>query len=166
MDGPSLEARFFGPRGLTSDSKGNLYVADFYHRTIRKISPDGTVSTFAGSPNLAGTADGRGSNARFMRPVGMTIDSNDNLYVADCYAHNIRKISPSGDVTTFAGVAQSVGELNGAAASAKFNCPRGLTFDEKGNLYMSQIANNDSIRMISSPRGTCDHHRRLDWREK
>ncbi|MBC3882798.1 DUF4214 domain-containing protein [Undibacterium sp. LX40W] len=152
VDGAARDARFFSPRGVSSDSKGNLYVADYYHRTIRKIGPDGTVSTFAGSPNTAGTTDGRGSNARFMRPVGMTIDGNDNVYVADCYAHNIRKISPSGDVTTFAGVAQSSGELNGAAASAKFNCPRGLTFDEQGNLYVAD-SNNDSIRMISS-RGT------------
>jgi sugar lactone lactonase YvrE len=152
VDGAARDARFFSPRGITGDSKGNLYVADFYHRTIRKISPDGTVSTFAGSPNLAGTTDGRGSIARFMRPVGMTIDSNDNLYVADCYAHNIRKISPNGDVTTFAGVAQSAGDDNGALTSAKFNCPRGLTFDEQGNLYVAD-SNNDRVRMISS-RGT------------
>jgi DNA-binding beta-propeller fold protein YncE len=87
-----------------------------------------------------------------MRPIGMTIDSNDNLYVADCSAHNIRKISQSGDVTTYAGVAQSAGEVNGAMASAKFNCPRGLSFDEQGNLYVAD-SNNDSIRMIST-RGT------------
>lgn len=149
VDGVARNARFFSPRGLTTDSKGNLYVIDYYHRTVRKISSDGIVSTFAGSADIAGTVDGRGSNARFMRPVGLSIDHDDNLYVADCAAHNVRKISPSGDVTTVAGIAQSAGHSDGPVSAAKFNCPRGLSFDEKGNLYVAD-ANNDSIRMISS----------------
>jgi len=99
-DGKGTLATFQQPSGIVSDLEGNLFVTDLGNDTIRKITKEGIVSTIAGSSR--GYANGMGTKAMFDWPYGIIIDSNKNLFVTDCYNHRIRKISPSGMVSTFA----------------------------------------------------------------
>lgn len=99
-DGPAADARFNVPLCPRMDSKGNIFVLDAYNHAVRKIAPDGMVSTFAGRRMFAGYADGPGHRARFWHPTWMTIDKDDNLYVTELSNLAVRKISPDGMVTT------------------------------------------------------------------
>jgi sugar lactone lactonase YvrE len=147
-DGAGAVARFNTPYGIALDSLGNLYVADRVNETIRKITPTGVVSTFAGLVGTAGAADGTGSNARFRFPEGVAVDSANNVFVADNGNHTIRKITPDGVVTTFAGSAGVPGSADKTGAAARFSSPIGLAFDANGNLYVADTGNN-TIRKIT-----------------
>ena len=145
-DGQGTNAKFAYPRGITIDSSGNLYVTDSNNHRIRKITPDGIVSTFSGSS--AGFADGQGTVAKFNLPVGITIDSSGNLYVSDTSNHVIRKISPSGSVSTVAGFG-TLGSTDGQGGSARFTNPQGVAIDNSGNLYVADTGNH-KIRKIDT----------------
>jgi sugar lactone lactonase YvrE len=149
-DGLGTNASFREPFGGVVDSLGNIYVTDTYNSLIRKISPSGSVSTFAGS--TLGSADLTGTNATFYLPYGITIDLSDNLYVADLGNHRIRKITPLGVVTTFAGGGgggQGAGQgyTDGTGTNALFNQPSGITIDLSGNLYVVELG--DRVRKIT-----------------
>jgi len=144
LDGQGTAALFSAPQGITADSFGNLYVADTYNHRIRKITPSGQVTTIAGSTE--GYADGQGTAARFIYPNGLIIDSSGNLYVADTVNHRIRKITPGGYVTTFAGSTQ--GSADGQGTDAQFNIPYGITIDSANNLYVADT-DNGRIRKIT-----------------
>jgi sugar lactone lactonase YvrE len=90
----------------------------------------------AGSPTNSGTADGTGSIARFNYPYGIAADGSGNLYVADQLSHTIRKVTPAGVVTTFAGSPGNFGSTDGSGSAARFNRPAGLAMDGSGNLYV------------------------------
>src|SRR5438128_4021074 len=96
---------FNGPAGVAVDSTGNVYVADFWNSTIRKVTPPGVVTTLAGLAGNRGSANGTGSAARFAFPTGVAVDTNGNVYVADAGNSTIRKVTPAGPVTTLAGLA-------------------------------------------------------------
>lgn len=104
QDGLAADARFDRLAGMVFDAAGNLYVSDRGNAVIRKISPDGLVSTFAGAPGQRGSVDGPGPDARFVMPGALAIDTAGNLYVADIADFTVRRISPSGSVQTIAGV--------------------------------------------------------------
>jgi hypothetical protein len=108
-DGTGTGASFNQPYSIDADSQGNLLVVDQAGRKIRKVTPAGVVTTLAGSGNNAGD-DGTGSAASFYNPAGIAIDSNDNAFVTDAYS--IRKITPAGVVTTYAGNAFTSGSNN------------------------------------------------------
>jgi hypothetical protein len=108
-NGTGSAARFDYPYGVAVDSGGNVYVADDYNHTVRKITPAGEVTTLAGQAGSSGTNDGTGTAANFSYPQGVAVDSGGNLYVADTYNHTIRQITPVGEVTTLAGQAGSSG---------------------------------------------------------
>jgi alpha-tubulin suppressor-like RCC1 family protein/streptogramin lyase len=112
----TIAGGFNQPYGITIDSSGNLYVADSLNYAIKKITPAGVVSTIAGLAGQRGSTDGTGSGARFSTPTGITIDSSGNLYVADQGNQVIRKITPAGVVSTFAGVAGQRGNADGLVA--------------------------------------------------
>jgi sugar lactone lactonase YvrE len=149
-DGPgTTRALFNKPGGVTSDFLGNLYVADTGNHTIRKITPDGAVSTLAGSPGVAGAVNGVSSVARFNNPRGIVMDAAGSLFVADTLNQVIRKISVAGAVSTFAGAAGNAGSADGATGSlARFNQPQGLAIDALGNLYVADTLNS-CIRQIT-----------------
>ncbi|WP_424305060.1 T9SS type A sorting domain-containing protein [Cloacibacterium sp.] len=142
-DGFGTWARFNSPTGIAIDSNNNLYVADTGNHIIRKITPAGNVTTIAGS-GVAGNTDGTGTSAKFSAPRGIAIDNNDNLYVTDYNNHRIRKITPTGNVTTFAG--STNGQIDGQGTAAKFSYPSGITIDGNGNLYVTDI---NTIKVIS-----------------
>jgi mucin-19 len=149
-DGDGTNASFRFPTGIALDSVGNVYVADAYNNRIRKITPAGVVSTLAGSGTGAGTgtgafADGAGTNASFNTPGGIAVDSTGNVFVADQANHRIRRITPLGVVSTFAGSAFGSTDANGTNAS--FNNPKALAFDSAGNLYVGE--ENHRIRRIT-----------------
>ncbi len=147
-DGPGPMARFNGPQGVAADTSGVLYVADGGNHTIRKISPTGVVTTFAGCPGVSGSDDGLGAAARFNHPVGVAVDPSGTLYVADCGNNTIRRISPAGVVTTCAGLALVQGTNDGIGSTASFNSPQGVTVDHSGNVYVADSW-NDTIRKIT-----------------
>jgi len=140
-------ATFNGPADIVLDSIGNLFVADSKNHCIRKIDASGNVTTFAGGAGIADYLDGLGVAARFKTPLGLAIDSSDNLYVADTENRRIRKIDVAGNVTTFAGTG-STGLMNGPARLATFDQPVGLSFDNSGNLIIADRYNH-AIRKIT-----------------
>lgn len=147
-DGVGTAATFNFPTGIATDASGNVYVADFANHTIRKITPAGAVTTLAGTGGLAGYADGTGAAARFSRPSGLAVDGAGSVYVADSDNQVIRKISPSGVVTTFAGLAGTRGSADGAATAARFNDPIAVAVDVSGNVYVADFTNN-AVRSIT-----------------
>ena len=148
-NGTNGEARFNQPASVAVDSGGNVYVADYFNHTIRKISPAGAVSTLAGLAGIEGYADGAGSAARFSYPNGVAVDNASNVYVADLYNHAIRKITPGGVVSTLAGLAGSHGNANGLGSVARFYFPSGVAVDIAGNVYVTDFYNH-TIRKITS----------------
>jgi len=147
-DGTGASASFFFPRGLAIDAADNIYVADFNNYKIRKITSEGVVTTLAGSGTTAGTGsgnvDGNGTAAMFSGVTDVAVDGAGNVFVADGGNYKIRKITPSGEVTTFAG--GTVGTNDGIGVAAQFTAIRAIAFDASGNLF---ITDNDRIRKIT-----------------
>lgn len=136
-DGVGATARFSSLRGLASDNAGNLYVTDGY--AVRKIAPDGTVKTLAGTVDYSdllaySTGDGIGADARFLRPFGIAMGNDGNLYVMDGAA--VRKVTPTGTVTTLAGNVHFGGRADGQGSAAYFNGAFAIAADGSGNLYV------------------------------
>ena len=147
-DGIGGNARFWAPFGIAADRSGNVYVADTANNTIRKITSDGVVSTLAGLAGHPGSKDGNGTNARFRNPWGVAVDGIGNVFVADMSNDTIRKITPTGVVSTLAGQVGISGSLNGVGASAQFNNPFAIAVDSADNIYVSDSA-NDTIRKVT-----------------
>jgi streptogramin lyase len=148
-DGTGSAAMFVRVGGIAVDANGTVYVTDSLIHVIRKITPEGVVTTFAGTPNIFGYTDGPLASALFAQPQGLAIDAAGNLYVAEPYNHLIRKITPAGEVTTVAGTQGVSGSLDGTGVNASFNRPYGITVDANGNLYITDNGNH-MIRKISS----------------
>jgi sugar lactone lactonase YvrE len=148
-DGTGSVARFYGPQGVAVDSAGNVYVADRFNNTIRKVTPGGVVRTLAGLAGSYGSADGTGSAARFSGPRGVVVDSAGNVYVADYWNYTIRKVTPGGVVTTLAGLAGSYGSADGTASAAQFDLPMGVAVDSAGNVYVADCENS-TIRKVTA----------------
>ena len=154
-DGPAHSASFMLPVGIAWDSKGRLYVADAAAQRLRVVLPNGSVRTVAGSGQPAktgiwvpgGYADGTGGAARFNTPMGIAVGPNDDVYVADARNHCIRKVTPDGRVSTFAGSPSRSTAQDGTLASASFGIPVGVAVDPKGVVYVADVA--VGVRRIS-----------------
>ena len=144
-DGPAMTAQFRYPTGIAVDQSGALYIADRGAHTIRKIMPQGGVSTLAGN-GRPGYTDGMGTTAQFHDPMTVVAEPSGRLFIADSGNHSIRMIAPDGRVTTVAGSPEA-GATDGAGAAARFNWPTGLARDQAGNLYLAD-SNNALIRKI------------------
>lgn len=148
-NGTGSQARFNLPEGICVDGDGNVFVSEINNHTIRKITPAGVVTTVAGLAGTSGTNDGNGSAARFHTPVTVQVDNDGFLYVGDFNNHTIRKISPAGDVSTLAGLADVPGARNGSVAEALFRFPHTCLPDGFGNVYVADLG-NQAIRKISA----------------
>ena len=146
-DGTGIDARLFFPTGIALDSTGNIYVTEQLGYTIRKITPAGVVSTLAGTFGVRGSADGIGNGASFYYPCGIAVDSAGNVYVSEILNQTIRKITPTGVVSTIAGAAGVNGSTDGPGAVARFSNPADLAIDNTGNLYVADNLNS-TIRKI------------------
>ncbi len=148
-DGTGSAARFYYPFGIAVDGSGNLYVADTYNSTLRKITAAGVVTTLAGTATLTGSTNDTGSAARFNFPVGVGVDNGGNVYLADYGNHEIRKVTSGGVVTTLAGSAGVSGSVDGTGGAARFKNPFAVTVDNGGNVYVADYGNH-TIRKVTS----------------
>jgi len=149
-NGSGADARFNGPVGLVLDNEGNLFVADSNNHTIRRITPDGTASTWAGVPGVDGWVDGAAQSAKFSKPAELAIDRRNNLFVADSFNHVIRKITRDGNVSTVTGAAGKWGAADGINGRARFFNPYGLAIQPVGSLVVAD-AYNELIRVVLIP---------------
>lgn len=149
-NGVGPEARFFEPWGICVTPGGTVFVADTKNNKIRKVMPDGTVTTLAGTGNY-GTTNGPALAATFGNPTGIEVDTIGNVYVADHLTHIIRKIAINGTVTTLAGTAYIPGDADGTGTEAQFWRPYGLTLDHQGNIIVADEWNH-KIRKVT-PQG-------------
>jgi alpha-tubulin suppressor-like RCC1 family protein/sugar lactone lactonase YvrE len=147
-DGNGFQAGFSTMQGIAVGADGSVYVADTGNNVIRKISPFGQVTTLAGSAGVSGATDGTGDQARFNMPVGIAVDENGMVFVADTGNHCIRKITSEGVVSTLAGEAGVPGSGDGTGVEGHFGFPRGLALDGDGFLYVADSANH-TIRKVS-----------------
>ncbi|MDB6020324.1 MAG: repeat containing protein [Pedosphaera sp.] len=152
VDGTNSVARFNGPSGVAVDAATNIYVADCYNATIRKVKPVGTnwvTTTIAGYPGVFSYAEGTGTNALFNYPRGIAVDKNGILYVADWNNYVIRMLTPSGTnyvSTTIAG-ANTYGSADGTNLNASFAAPYHIAVDDSGTLYVTDY-NSQTVRKI------------------
>ena len=148
-NGTGSAARFYNPSGLAVDTAGNVYVADTYNQTIRKVTSAGVVTTLAGTAESSGSTDGTGSAARFTFPYRVAVDTAGNVFVADTDNNTIRKVTSAGVVTTLAGSAGNSGSDDGTGSGARFDHPFGIAVGTAGNVFVADNANH-TIRKITS----------------
>lgn len=148
VDGTGAVARFMEPTSVALDSVGNLYVADTYNHTIRKVTAAGVVTTLAGNPGVSGSDDGIGAAALFSYPSGVAVDSTGNVYVGDYSNSTIRKVTAAGVVTTLAGLAGASGSTDATGTAARFETPSGLALDSAGNVFVADT-NSHTIRKVT-----------------
>jgi sugar lactone lactonase YvrE len=149
-DGAGAAAQFNYPEGVAVDGEGSIIITDMGNHCVRKITPDGTVSTLAGS-GRGGFADGTGAAAQFNGPIGVAVDGEGNIIIADEGNHRVRKITPDGTVSTLAGSAR-MGFADGAGAAAQFCSPTGVAVDGEGSIITADEG-NQRLRKIT-PDGT------------
>ena len=150
-NGTGAAASFSRPEGIARDNAGNLYVADSSNHVIRKITPGGVVTTFAGTAGVAGSTDGVGTAARFNLPIGIVyLPMLNLLMVTDSNNHTIRQIMIDGTVTTIAGLAGVAGSTNASTTSARFRNPKGITVSADGNTLIIADSGNHTIRNFYS----------------
>jgi len=154
--GPALKAKLRGPYGVKADKHGNVYIADQQNNRIRKVTPDGTMTTVAGNGKREFSGDGGpATQAGLAGPNDMVLDDAGNLIIADSGHDRIRKVTADGIISTVAGTGiRSKGEGSysgdgGPAVKAQLNHPSSLVFDAAGNLYVGDFSNH-AVRRIST----------------
>ena len=159
--GPAVQAQLASPTGVAVDGSGNLYIADSGNERIRKVDPTGRITTVAGTGERgAGGDGGPATQAQFAFPADVAVDGSDNLYIADRDTHRIRKVDPTGRITTIAGTGEYGGDGDGGpAVQAQLDSPTDVAVDGSGNLYIadkgtSRIRKVDSRGTITTVAGT------------
>ncbi len=142
--GPATSACLGAPGGVAADAAGNVYVADTYNHRVRRVTPDGTISTVAGNGTASFCGDGGpATSACLNHPGGLAVDAAGNLYIADASNKRIRKVAPNGTISTVAGSGTGYfcGD-GGPATSACLDSPNGIAVDGAGNLYIADTSNS------------------------
>ena len=159
--GPANNAELDGPRGVTEDIYGNLYIAEYYGQRVRKVTPAGIITTLAGTGVEGYYGDGGPATAAELNgPYRVTVDLAGNVYIPDSGNSRVRKVSPDGIISTVVGNGQSgyAGD-GGLATNATLNFPEAVAFDPAGNYYLADEAANvvrkiDTNGMITTAVGT------------
>lgn len=142
--GPASQAQLYSPWGVAVDARGNLFLSDSGNHTVRKVAPDGAITTVAGTGLAGFSGDGRAATAAQLNtPLSIALDATGNLYVADCQNQRVRRVSAAGSMATVAGngVRGYAGD-GGPAIQAQLSCPHGVAVDSAGNLYIGDTENN------------------------
>jgi trimeric autotransporter adhesin len=149
--GPATAAMMRIPNGMALDFSGNLYIADSSNNRIRKITPDGVISTVAGSGTAGYSGDGGSATlAQLNNPSNVVVDPSGNLYIADGFNWRIRKVAANGIITTFVGTGNyAYSGDGGRATAARITYPAGMTFDSAGNFYFADYGNH-RIRKVTA----------------
>jgi len=151
--GPATAAELEWPSGVAIDSHGNVYISDGDTYTIRKVDSGGIIHTIAGIGTSSFGDGGPATSAGLNYPQDVKVDPNGNLYIADSNSNRIRKVTPAGDISTFAGNGNDgFSGDGGPATSAEINFPEGVAVDSQGNLYIAD-SNNLRVRKVT-PDGT------------
>ena len=150
--GKATSAQLNGPSGVGTDSSGNLYIVDNGNQKIRMVNNVGIITTFAGTGTLGFSGDGgSATSAKLFEPQCVATDVSGNVYISDFYMNKIRMVNGAGIITTIAGTgAYGFSGDGGAATSAQFNSPWGVSADTHGNVFIADRFNN-KIRMVSQP---------------
>jgi len=149
FDGTGAAARFNGPSGITYAPAGHLYVSDTGNQIIRRVNLNGAVTTIAGKAGAWGSADGNGAEARFNTPMGLCIGADGNLYIADSMNHAIRRMTPQGAVTTFAGNPLEAGFKAGSRLQARFLEPTDVVAHPEGGFIICESFGNALFRLTA-----------------
>ena len=159
--GPATSAELNGPRGVTEDIFGTLYIAEFYGQRVRKVTPSGVITTLAGNGTAGYSGDGgMATSAELNGPYRVTVDLAGNVYIPDSSNSRIRKVAPNGTITTIVGNGQSgYSGDGGPATDAALNYPEAVAFDSAGNYYVADEAGNvvrkvDTNGIITTAVGT------------
>ena len=162
--GPATEAELNWPTGVAVDGAGNVYIADRNNERVRRVDPEGIITTFAGTGEWGYDSDedgGPAASALLNWPTGLALDTDGNLYIADEYNNRIRRVDTSGIITTIAGMKRPVLEAgeeeedagdvgdDGPATSALLHRPTGVAVDDEGNVYIAD-RNHHRIRKVDS----------------
>ncbi len=148
--GLATEAQLYYPEGMVVDNLGNLYIADSSNHRVRKVDPDGVISTFAGNGVGGYSGDGGpATQAELNHPSDVAADASGNIYIADFYNNRLRKVNASGIITTIVGGALGFGGDGGPAAEALIAYPSGVALDASGNIYIADHS-NDRIRKVDT----------------
>ena len=154
--GPATQARLDGPTGIAIDAAGNVFIGDGGNHRVRKVSPDGVITTYAGTGVEGFSGDGGpATKARLVNPLGLALDGAGNLYLSQWAQNRVRKVSPDGIITTVAGSGPSTGVVpgdfggdGGPDTAARLYWPEGLAVDAAGNLFIADTGNH-RIRKVS-----------------
>jgi sugar lactone lactonase YvrE len=154
-NGPATDARLNGPIGLAADALGNLFIADGYNHRVRKVTPNGIITTVAGTGTAGFSGDGgKAADARLNGPVGLAVDSAGSLFITEWGGNRVRKVTPDGMITTVAGTGTAgFSGDGGPAISARLNGPTGGVVDSAGNLFVADFR-NARVRKVEAGTGT------------
>ena len=148
--GAATNASLYYPEGAAFDAAGNLFVADFFNNRIRKITTNGIITTVAGNGSPGYSGDGVPATNATVRPAGVALDANGNLFIADWNNNRIRKVDTNGIITTIAGNGSpGYSGDGGPATSASLAYVEGVTVDSAGNLFIADTVNN-RIRRVDT----------------
>jgi hypothetical protein len=167
-NGKATDAQLKLLAGVVVDGAGNLFIADLYNHRVRKVTPDGIITTYAGSgPVDAVTVpsndaqkggfsgdNGPATDARLNGPAGLAVDARGNLFIADYFNHRVRKVTPDGIISTVAGTGKAgFSGDGGKATDARLNQPTELAVDSAGNLYITEFSGNHRVRKVDAVTG-------------